>query len=90
MIVLDDIWEQIVMETITDALPNAMNGSRLLIITRLQSLADPRSTPYEPSFLSDEESWELFLKVVFPSDKCHTKLSKGGGGIGKGSCEEMQ
>ncbi|XP_020244413.1 putative disease resistance protein At1g50180 isoform X2 [Asparagus officinalis] len=75
LIVLDDIWAQEAWEQIKAAFPNAKNGSRVLLTTRLMDVArsaDPRVPPYELPFLTHEQSWELFLKKAFPSDQDFT------------------
>lgn len=72
LIVLDDIWAPDVWEQIKVAFPNAMNGSRVLFTTRLMDVArsaDPRISPYELPFLTHQQSWELFLKKAFPSER---------------------
>ena len=84
LIVLDDIWAQEVWEQIKPAFPNAKNGSRVLLTTRLMDVArsaDPRTPPYELPFLTHQQSWELFLKKAFPSDRevtscCPQELEK--------------
>ncbi|XP_059599001.1 disease susceptibility protein LOV1 [Vitis vinifera] len=45
-----------------------VNGSRVLITSRNKEIgfyADPQAIPHELSFLTEEESWELFLKKIF-------------------------
>ncbi|CBI38084.3 unnamed protein product, partial [Vitis vinifera] len=48
--------------------PDSVNGSRVLITSRNKQIglyADPQTIPHELSFLTEEESWELFLKKIF-------------------------
>ncbi|CBI40292.3 unnamed protein product, partial [Vitis vinifera] len=48
--------------------PDSMNGSRVLITSRNKEIgfhADPQTIPHELPFLTEEESWDLFLKKIF-------------------------
>lgn len=69
-IVMDDIWRTEMWVQIKAAFPDVMNGSRVLFTTRILEVArsaDPSIPPYELPFLSNAESWELFLKKIFPT-----------------------
>ncbi|KAH7674134.1 P-loop containing nucleoside triphosphate hydrolase protein [Dioscorea alata] len=70
LIIMDDVWEKNFWNRIKGAFPDAMNGSRVLITTRVIEVArdaDPISIPYELSFLPEDMSWELFLLKAFPA-----------------------
>ncbi|KAH7674135.1 P-loop containing nucleoside triphosphate hydrolase protein [Dioscorea alata] len=70
LIVMDDVWDKNVWTRIKGAFPNDVNGSRVLITTRVievASFADPITIPYELSFLPEDSSWELFLLKAFPT-----------------------
>ncbi|KAJ3673061.1 hypothetical protein LUZ60_006435 [Juncus effusus] len=71
LVVLDDIWtgadlwnEMMKM----NVLPDANNGSRVLITTRFSEIAkatDPKSDPYKLRFLNEEESLNLLFKKAY-------------------------
>ncbi|XP_078161816.1 disease resistance protein RPP13-like [Carex rostrata] len=71
LIVLDDLWpSNNIWTQLQAALPNANNGSRVLITTRFITLAeeaDIRSTPHEIKPLNEDESKHLLLKKIFPN-----------------------
>ncbi|KAM0942956.1 putative virus X resistance protein-like, coiled-coil [Dioscorea sansibarensis] len=70
LIVMDDVWDKNFWTRIKGAFPDDVNGSRVLITTRVievASFADPITTPYELSFLPEVSSWELFLFKAFPT-----------------------
>ncbi|KAK1268176.1 putative disease resistance RPP8-like protein 2 [Acorus gramineus] len=70
LLVIDDIWRAEAWEYLKDVIPDASNGSRVLLTTRFRDIAesaDPSSPPYELRFLDDEESWELLRKKAFPT-----------------------
>ncbi|XP_058114514.1 putative disease resistance protein At1g50180 isoform X1 [Magnolia sinica] len=68
LVVLDDIWKREAWDALKDAFPDANNGSRVMLTTRIKdvaSYADRRSQPHELRFLTNEESWDLFRKKTF-------------------------
>lgn len=70
LIVMDDIWSTEVWEKVVPAFPDAKNGSRIIFTSRsieVAKSADPGTPPYELRFLDGQESWELFLRKVFPN-----------------------
>uniref|UniRef100_A0A5B7BJN7 Putative inactive disease susceptibility protein LOV1 n=1 Tax=Davidia involucrata TaxID=16924 RepID=A0A5B7BJN7_DAVIN len=75
LIVLDDVWTPIVWDSLKYAFPDASNGSRIVITTRLMEAAvsaDPSSPPLVMRFLSEEDYWLLFTdKVRVPSHLEH-------------------
>ncbi|KAJ0048888.1 hypothetical protein Pint_16379 [Pistacia integerrima] len=69
LIVLDDIWNKEVWDDLKAAFPDEKNGSRIIFTTRFKDVAlhaDPRSPPYEPCLLNEENSWELLSRKAFP------------------------
>ncbi|XP_028753218.1 putative disease resistance RPP13-like protein 3 [Neltuma alba] len=75
LIVLDDMWKPQHWDGLQDAFPDDNKSSRILITSRLKEVASHASSspPYSLPFLNEEESWELFSKMVFrgecvPSD----------------------
>ncbi|KAL5998266.1 hypothetical protein ACLOJK_009205 [Asimina triloba] len=68
LIVIDDIWSTEAWDGIEAALPEGMNGSRVMLTTRKKNVAlhaDECSIPHELRFLKDEECWELLCKKAF-------------------------
>ncbi|OVA09431.1 Disease resistance protein [Macleaya cordata] len=69
LIVLDDIWNIEAWDDLNTAFPDEENGSRVLLTTRNKDVAlhaDPSRSLHELRFLNEVESWELFLKKIFP------------------------
>ncbi|PHU01846.1 hypothetical protein BC332_27097 [Capsicum chinense] len=59
--------------------PNDNNKSRILLTTRLNYVADyasPDSPPHGMSFLSLDDSWNLFTGRLFKTDPCPPQLIK--------------
>ncbi|XP_010661280.1 putative disease resistance RPP13-like protein 3 [Vitis vinifera] len=68
LIVMDDMWRNEAWDRLGLYFPDSVNGSRVLITSRNKEIglyADPQTIPHELSFLTEEESWELFLKKIF-------------------------
>nr|CAN81877.1 hypothetical protein VITISV_034529 [Vitis vinifera] len=68
LIVLDDMWRNEAWDRLGLYFPDSVNGSRVLITSRNKEIgfyADPQAIPHELSFLTEEKSWELFLKKIF-------------------------
>ncbi|XVF83768.1 hypothetical protein PTKIN_Ptkin16aG0519100 [Pterospermum kingtungense] len=78
LIVLDNIWRSEYWNILKRAFPQEKKGSKILFTTRNKDvalLADPRNSPIELPFLSDDDSWRLFKRKAFPthtmeSDAC--------------------
>ncbi|ONH91643.1 hypothetical protein PRUPE_8G127100 [Prunus persica] len=69
LLVLDDIWETKVWDSLQSAFPNGKMGSKVMLTTRNKEVAlyaDAMSEPIEPQFLTQDESLELFRKKAFP------------------------
>ncbi|KAJ4757811.1 Disease resistance family protein [Rhynchospora pubera] len=77
LLILDDIWEKNLWNQIEEVLPNKKNGSRILITTRFDEVAqkaDPKSVPYKLPFLTEELSLELFFKKALPDSDTNDKI----------------
>ncbi|CAL9056579.1 disease resistance protein RPM1-like [Musa acuminata AAA Group] len=79
LLVLDDVWDRGVWETIRLVLPINGHGNRVIITTRNSEVADSvvgaRSCTHVLRPLSHEESWELFCDKVFAvSEPCPDEL----------------
>ncbi|CAA6673879.1 unnamed protein product [Spirodela intermedia] len=71
LIVMDDVWDTEVWKILSRHLPDAQNGSRVLITTRDKKVAraaDPSTPPLELRPLSKEESWELPSKKAIAEE----------------------
>ncbi|KAK8662492.1 hypothetical protein V6N13_092065 [Hibiscus sabdariffa] len=54
------------------AFPRGRKGSKILFTTRNKDVAlhaDPCNSPIELPFLTDDQSWKLFIRKAFPQDK---------------------
>ncbi|XP_049370803.1 putative late blight resistance protein homolog R1A-10 [Solanum verrucosum] len=74
LIVIDDIWSTEAWDQMQRIFPNDDNRSRILLTTRLKYVADyvnfPDYPPHSKSFLSLDDSWNLFTEKVFKKDPC--------------------
>ncbi|XP_039033305.1 putative disease resistance protein At1g50180 [Hibiscus syriacus] len=72
LVILDDVWSTEDWGRLKPALPVARgihSNSKILLTSRnkeIVSHADASVYSYELPILNDEESWELFQKIVFP------------------------
>jgi len=82
LIVIDDIWDAFAWDNIIRcALPKNNNGSRVLITTRIETVARGCCTNiecvYKMEALSDQDSRSLFFKRIFGSeDGCPPNLKE--------------
>ncbi|KAK1272879.1 Disease resistance protein RPP13 [Acorus gramineus] len=71
-IVMDDVWEDGLWDSIKLAFRDIKNGSRILFTSCSYSVAkaaDPNEDPYQLRFLNEDECWDLFnKKVSCPTD----------------------
>ncbi|KAG5570511.1 hypothetical protein H5410_060277 [Solanum commersonii] len=82
LIVIDDIWSTEAWDQMQRIFPNDDNRSRILLTTRLKYVANyvscPDFLPHSKSFLSLEDSWNLFTEKLFKKDPCPTILKETG------------
>ncbi|KAH0674584.1 hypothetical protein KY284_025671 [Solanum tuberosum] len=80
LIVIDDIWSNEAWEQMKRIFPDDDNKSRILMTTRLKYVADyvscPDLPPHRKSFLSLEDSWNLFKEKLFRKDPCPPHLEE--------------
>ncbi|XP_039120605.1 putative disease resistance protein At1g50180 [Dioscorea cayenensis subsp. rotundata] len=75
LIVLDDVWKRDVWNELLKVFPDVNNGSRVVITTRFKNvinIADPTTKLHKLRYLNEKESWELFLRKVFPRQDIET------------------
>ncbi|TVU12924.1 hypothetical protein EJB05_46591, partial [Eragrostis curvula] len=69
LIVLDDVWSTTVWDIIRDAFPDEKNGSRIILTTRNEAVAqhpNARKEIYMPKLLNEDESTRLLLSRAIP------------------------
>ncbi|KAH0692444.1 hypothetical protein KY285_019541 [Solanum tuberosum] len=67
LVVVDDVWKKEAWESLKRAFPNSKNGSRVIITTRKEDVAeraDDKGFVHKLRFLSQEESWDLFCRKL--------------------------
>ncbi|KAG5608790.1 hypothetical protein H5410_020071 [Solanum commersonii] len=67
LVVVDDVWQKEAWESLKRAFPDSKNGSRVIITTRKEDVAeraDDRGFVHKLRFLSQEESWDLFRRKL--------------------------
>ncbi|KAG6524347.1 disease resistance protein Pik-2-like [Zingiber officinale] len=81
LLVLDDVWSVEAWESLSIALPQGKEGSRIIVTTRIEDVANTscsrnRQFIFKISPLSPELSWELFCRKVFdaPDYNCPPEL----------------
>ncbi|XP_073149244.1 uncharacterized protein [Henckelia pumila] len=80
LITIDDIWDTSVWDEIRRWFPNDNNGSRILLTTRLASVAAYASFSgghiHHVSVLSSEDSWSLLRAKAFGDKDCPPELQQ--------------
>ncbi|KAM3266957.1 hypothetical protein P3L10_003952 [Capsicum annuum] len=79
LIVTDDIWSTEAWDQIQRIFPNDNNKSRILLTTRLKYVADYVSLdfpPHDMSFLSLDDSWNLFSERLFIEESYPSHLEE--------------
>uniref|UniRef100_A0A453A1P5 Disease resistance protein RPP13 n=1 Tax=Aegilops tauschii subsp. strangulata TaxID=200361 RepID=A0A453A1P5_AEGTS len=76
LIIVDDLWDQSAWNTISRAFPESANGSRVIITTRVESVASAAccSRPefiYRMKPLNKQDSKKLFFGRVYGSEDDH-------------------
>ncbi|KAG6434683.1 hypothetical protein SASPL_106323 [Salvia splendens] len=83
--VMDGIWSLTDIRNRTDQLfPDNLNGSRIMLTTRLKNVAAVYEPVHMMHFLDDEQSWRLFQHKVFGDQDCPLELQTVGEKIVKG------
>ncbi|CAI9111724.1 OLC1v1012015C1 [Oldenlandia corymbosa var. corymbosa] len=73
LIILDDIWDTQVWNSLTMSFPDDNKGSRILLTSRQETIGleiNPHSEPHRLRALNDDESWELFRKKMCFDQSC--------------------
>uniref|UniRef100_M1BJ60 NBS-coding resistance gene analog n=1 Tax=Solanum tuberosum TaxID=4113 RepID=M1BJ60_SOLTU len=74
LIVVDDIWSTEAWDQMQRTFPNDDNKSRILLTTRLKYVGDyvscPDFPPHCESFLTLDDSWNLYTGKFFKKDVC--------------------
>ncbi|XP_015073408.1 putative late blight resistance protein homolog R1A-3 [Solanum pennellii] len=86
LIVLDDVWEAIVIDHVKKVFPENKKGHRIMMTTRDGLLAAYKNAePHNLKFLSADECFELLEKRVFGKGSCPDELKDVGKRIA-GNC----
>ncbi|XP_052116707.1 disease resistance protein RPP13-like [Arachis duranensis] len=91
LIVLDDVWNTQAWNKLEHLLPEKNNGSRILMTTRNDRVANhamSKEPHHQLGPLDEEESWELFRSEVFGREECPSDLESIGKSIAK-SCKGL-
>ncbi|KAF8081474.1 hypothetical protein N665_0884s0003 [Sinapis alba] len=70
VIVIDDIWREEDWDRIKPMFPRE-KGWKVILTSRNEGVAlraDPKCFTFKPDFLTFEESWTLFQRIVFPKE----------------------
>ncbi|XP_055800601.1 disease resistance protein RPP13-like [Solanum dulcamara] len=79
LVVVDDVWQREAWESLKRAFPDSKNGSRVIITTRKEDVAeraDDRGFVHKLRFLSQEESWDLFCRKLLDVRAMASKMEK--------------
>ncbi|CAI9090731.1 OLC1v1025558C1 [Oldenlandia corymbosa var. corymbosa] len=83
LIVLDDMWSIRAWDDMKLSFPDDLNGSRILITSRLEKELSKISNSHCLHPLSEEESWELLKFKIFGKGDCPKELLEVGKQIAK-------
>ncbi|CAI9103649.1 OLC1v1002172C1 [Oldenlandia corymbosa var. corymbosa] len=73
LMILDDIWDTRVWNSLKMSFPDDDKGSRILLTSRQETIGleiNPHSEPHRLRALNDDESWELFRKKMCFDQSC--------------------
>ena len=79
LVVMDDVWSKEVWSRLRSHLPEAKDGSKVLITTRNEEIAlhaTSQAFIYKLRLMTDDESWHLFLKKTFQGTSTPHTLSR--------------
>ncbi|XP_047971695.1 disease resistance protein RPP13-like [Salvia hispanica] len=91
LVVMDDIWRSEAWDIVRNVFPDNVNGSRIMLTTRLYDVASypgPSIKPYELGFLTEDQSWNLLKEKVFANQDCPSNLEYIGKNIAR-SCKGL-
>ncbi|XP_057754712.1 disease resistance protein RPP13-like [Arachis stenosperma] len=92
LVVLDDVWDTQAWNKLKDyVLPEKNNGSRILVTTRNDRVANyamSKEPHHQLGPLNEEDSWELFRSEVLGGEECPSDLEPIGESIAK-SCKGL-
>ncbi|CAA2966337.1 late blight resistance homolog R1A-10 [Olea europaea subsp. europaea] len=77
LIVMDDVWDAKVFDEFRRIFPDDYNGSRIIMTSRLSSVAvntDSSGFIHHLSFLSPEQSWSLLCQKALGNECCPPEL----------------
>ncbi|XP_069153970.1 putative late blight resistance protein homolog R1A-3 [Solanum lycopersicum] len=77
LILIDDVWDDKVWDNIHMCFKDARNGSRIILTTRLSSVANYAKCESEPHHLRlfrDDESWTLLQQELFQGKSCPPEI----------------
>ncbi|MCD7452926.1 hypothetical protein HAX54_018753 [Datura stramonium] len=91
LILIDDVWDNKVWDSLHMCFRDTWNGSRIIITTRLSDVANYvkcESDPHHLRLFRDVESWTLLQKQLFQGESCPPELKGVGFEIAK-SCRGL-
>ncbi|CAN4097909.1 unnamed protein product [Withania somnifera] len=91
LIFIDDVWDSKVWDNLHMCFRDVWNGSRIILTTRLNDVANYvkcESEPHHLRLFRDDESWTLLQKQVFQGESCPPELKGVGFEIAK-SCRGL-
>ncbi|XP_022891735.1 putative late blight resistance protein homolog R1A-10 [Olea europaea var. sylvestris] len=88
LIVMDDVWDDEILDELRRSFPNDENRSRIMLTTRLEQvgLHCPRSYLHRVHFLNEDESCSLFCEKVFGENSFPPELEI----VGKKICRNCR
>ncbi|XP_022847363.1 probable disease resistance protein RXW24L isoform X2 [Olea europaea var. sylvestris] len=78
LIVIDDIWTTEAWDSLRKIFPDDMEGSRIMLTSRLSSVVDSSHHSHQMQFLNATDSWNLLRREVFGEDSCPIELEEAG------------
>ncbi|XP_042038714.1 putative late blight resistance protein homolog R1A-3 [Salvia splendens] len=77
LVVLDDLRDMQVWEQLRPYFPNVVNGSRIMITTRMTNMDCFRKYIHQKRLLTHQASWLLFYQIAFSNMKMDMYQKKG-------------
>ncbi|XP_051140642.1 putative late blight resistance protein homolog R1A-10 [Andrographis paniculata] len=90
LLVLDDVWDYRIWHYMERCFPRSYDKCRIIVTTRLLSVACGAIHVHKKCFLDDDDSWNLLRRTVFTSleESCSFQLEKIGKKIAN-NCEGL-